>query len=753
MAAREIGNVFIPALNAILPYAIAAVKVIGALAKVIAGLFGYEAPQIEDSIAGAGESAGEVADGLGDAQKEAKKLKSYMMGFDELNVINPNSGSESDGAGEFDFKLPEYDFMSGLVESKVAEIVEDMKEWLGLTEDIDTWSELLDTRFGDILTTAGLIGAAIAAWKVTQSFLDSIALLKTLLANPTYAIAISAIVTITGIKIAIDGLTDAIENGLDGFNFAEIIGGSLLGTGGVAILGTKIASWITTAFAGSKVATALTTAAINLFGSTTTVISAEAVAAAGGVLAAGVSGIIAGIPMFLVGIYDAIKNGIDWLSGLLIPAGATAAGAGIGAIIGSLGGPIGTGIGALIGLAVGLVTDLIIIIVQNWEAISTWCKDACAAIGQFFVDLWDGIVLVWNAVAEWFNTWVITPLVDFFTGLWDGIKDLAKSCWDGIVEFFTPAITWFSELFGSIWQTISDVFYNIGVIAGGCWDIIKAAWELVGTWFNDTVVTPIAGFFEGLWTSVSGFFSSLWEDIKGIWDKVSTWFNDTVVTPVKDAFSGAWDALKQGAETAWEGIKEVFGKVATFFKDTFTTAWEGVKKVFEVGGKIFDGIKDGIVDAFKTVVNAIITGINKVVSVPFSGINSALEWLRDIEILGITPFKSLSTISVPEIPLLAEGGFPETGQMFIAREAGAEMVGSIGRKTAVANNDQIVSGIAGGVAQANEEQNALLREQNSLLRALLEKDSGVYLDGKNLTNSVEKYQRERGRVLIAGGVI
>ena len=111
-----------------------------------------------------------------------------------------------------------------------------------------------------------------------------------------------------------------------------------------------------------------------------------------------------------------------------------------------------------------------------------------------------------------------------------------------------------------------------------------------------------------------------------------------------------------------------------------------------------------------------------------------------------------SAVSV-SIPAYATGGFPETGQMFIAREAGAEMVGNIGRRTAVANNDQIVSGIAGGVAEANEEQNALLREQNSLLRAILDKDSGVYLDGKSLTNSVEKYQRERGRVLITGGVI
>lgn len=69
----------------------------------------------------------------------------------------------------------------------------------------------------------------------------------------------------------------------------------------------------------------------------------------------------------------------------------------------------------------------------------------------------------------------------------------------------------------------------------------------------------------------------------------------------------------------------------------------------------------------------------------------------------------------------ASGGFPTIGQMFVAREAGPELVGNIGNRTAVANNDQIVSGIAGGVASANAEQNALLRQQNNLLTALLNK--------------------------------
>ena len=70
----------------------------------------------------------------------------------------------------------------------------------------------------------------------------------------------------------------------------------------------------------------------------------------------------------------------------------------------------------------------------------------------------------------------------------------------------------------------------------------------------------------------------------------------------------------------------------------------------------------------------------------------------------------------------ATGGFPEVGELFISRESGPELVGTIGGSTAVANNDQIVAGIQSGVAQANAEQNELLRQQNSILMQLLNKD-------------------------------
>ena len=512
-----------------------------------------------------------------------------------------------------------------------------------------------------------------------------------------------ATLAVTGIVLETKGIISAIKEGLNGINFAEILGGGGAIVGGAALIG-------------------------KFFG--------EAL------LGSAIGAIVAGIPMFITGLYDAIVNGLDWLNSILIPAGATLTGAGIGAIIGMLGGPIGAGIGALIGLAVGLVTDLVLLIVQNWDAITAWCGAACAAIGQFFVDLWNGIVSVWNTVAEWFNTFVITPVVNFFIGLWQGISNAAKDCWDAIVDFFSPAVDWFSELFTSIWQTIKDIFYNIGVIASGCWEIIKAVWGIVKEWFNEKVITPVASFFSTLWQGIKNTAIAAWDGIKSVFSTIGNWMNEKIIGPVSKFFSGLWDGFKEGAKKAWDGVKSVFSTVGTFFKDTFTKAWGGIVKVFSVAGEIFVDIKDGIVSAFKFVVNGIIKGINKVVSIPFGAINDALSFLKNLEILGIQPFKSIRSINVPQIPLLASGGIVDAGQMFIAREAGPELVGSIGRKTAVANNDQIISGIESGVYRAMVAANGVKSGGTQTIRIINE------IDGDIIGEKVIEYHN--GKVIQTG---
>ena len=135
---------------------------------------------------------------------------------------------------------------------------------------------------------------------------------------------------------------------------------------------------------------------------------------------------------------------------------------------------------------------------------------------------------------------------------------------------------------------------------------------------------------------------------------------------------GAW--LGETFTGIWDTVTNLFGGLADFFGSVFGGAWEAVKNVFSTGGKIFMGIVDGITQAFRTIVNAIITGINHVVALPFNAINGFLSFLKSINILGIEPFGWVGTIDVPQIPLLAEGGVAGGATQAIIGEAGTEVV-------------------------------------------------------------------------------
>jgi hypothetical protein len=246
--ARALGNIFIPALNAVLPYAIAVAKIIKELAQAVASFFGFELPEVDYSSLSSGssalgdmaDSAGDTAGGLGDATKAAKKLKNALLGIDELNVISPNddssSGSGSSGSGsgiatgsDLGFELPEYDFLDNAINQKVEDLVKKFKEWAGLTDDIDTWAEFFHTKLGRILILVGEIAAGFLAWKFAKSFLNGLAWLQNLkklgLTTPL-TLAAGIVLTATSLVIEWTGIKSIIQDGIDSLNFGQVLGGS-----------------------------------------------------------------------------------------------------------------------------------------------------------------------------------------------------------------------------------------------------------------------------------------------------------------------------------------------------------------------------------------------------------------------------------------------------------------------------------------------------------------------------------------------
>lgn len=322
-----------------------------------------------------------------------------------------------------------------------------------------------------------------------------------------------------------------------------------------------------------------------------------------------------------------------------------------------------------------------------WVAIKNAVSIAVEAIVGFFSKAWVGLSQAWGSAVEWFSG-IISSISQFFSDAWTNITTLWSSLvswfgeiWAGIVEVFSPAIEWFTALFTSIYNTLGSIVRVIVGLIRGVWAVTTTIFGIASEWFNTNVITPIKTFFTNLWTTISTFAVDAWTKVQSIWGSISSWFNSTVISPITGFFSNMWSKLISGASGAWTGIKNVFSSITGWFRDKFSEAWTAVKNVFSTGGKIYSGITEGITSAFKKVVNAIISGTNKVVAIPFNTINNVLTTLRNASIVGLKPFAGLPSLSIPQIPQLYRGGILRKGQVGLLEGNGAEAVVPLEKET------------------------------------------------------------------------
>lgn len=185
---------------------------------------------------------------------------------------------------------------------------------------------------------------------------------------------------------------------------------------------------------------------------------------------------------------------------------------------------------------------------------------------------------------------------------------------------------------------------------------IVAKWTAIKDWISKTISSIDAAFEQHLANVEAGVAAAVdWV--------IEKW------TAVKEWFSGLWEKVSSGAVAAWDGIKSAFKSVPEWFQSKFRDAWQKVKDVFSTGGRIWSGIKEGIESTFRTVVNAIIRGMNTIIAVPFNRINSMLNMIRNASFLGISPFQNLwgvNPLPVPQIPMLARGAVIPANRQFLA---------------------------------------------------------------------------------------
>lgn len=846
--ARAVGSVLYPALKSILPPLIAAVELVKEFVQWIAKLMGVKTvdfPDMSKTSASVEDTSDALDNAAASAGKAKKALKDYTMGFDELNIIDPTKGSSGSGSGSGvtgnilgDVDLSQYDMF---------------KQY---NEDFAKQIDAIKQKIKAMLPLIATVATALAAWKLTNLIMDIVDAIHKM--NALKSIVLGLGVFTVGIVLEITGIKDAIENGVNGKNFAEIVLGALIGTTGAAILGKGIAQFIVTGFGNTAVG-----AAIKAAGGST----------AGAIIGAAVGGVVTGIPMFVTGVYDAVKNGLNTLNGILIPLGSTMTGAGIGAIIGSLGGPIGTGIGALIGLIVGGLTDAGIAIYQNWDKITESLDKASVSLKNWFV----GVGEWWNEKWQGFSTnfqtaWESLPgfvqhpiqalnqasagLKQWFVGVgewwnqkWAGFKKNWDKAWNSLVDTIKNLPAKFLDYGKNIVQGLinginngienakktvsglakaiidkfttetdinspSKLFEQFGIyIDQGLANGVAAAVPYVATamqgvvdavqekgnelidYGTTTATNFVNGFFNGLdskWQELDsglqndffGTVQNLWNAVQSgdlktvgtaaaaiIWQamgednrtEVKTYANDLISQlsgALKKAAGTIFDSALQIGKNIWKGITNNFGDIVNNVSQLGQKIYNGFSSLkvplTNAGFSISDGLLGGLVSKFPE----ILTGVAGVITSIGGAFMGILETIGGV----------LTSLGIPTGALMLAGGVAIAAAI-------AGIVGSMnskyGSNSSVSNDYSSYPGTSGydsstgsitstgsyypssstsGVS-ASDLRSAV---HDGCYNAFLDifqrygdeitggKEIKLFIDGKQITASVEKQQSDRG---------
>lgn len=278
-----------------------------------------------------------------------------------------------------------------------------------------------------------------------------------------------------------------------------------------------------------------------------------------------------------------------------------------------------------------------------------------------------GVGLILDGIADILNG----NLKDGFNKIVDGIWELFKA----VIVAFATAVAKVVELGKPIISKVFEIGKQIvlGLIKG-----IVSMIRFIGGLLKENLVDPVINAVKNLFGihSPSTVFAEigmqlingLLQGISNTWGVIADFFHETVDS-VGSFFDGLWEKVAAGAVAAWDGIKSAFKSVPEWFQSKFRDAWQKVKDVFSTGGRIWSGIKEGIENTFRTVVNAIIRGMNTIIAVPFNKINSMLNTIRNASFLGISPFQNMwgvNPLPVPQIPMLARGAVIPANRKFLA---------------------------------------------------------------------------------------
>lgn len=580
-----------------------------------------------------------------------------------------------------------------------------------LAKTLNSWAQ----GAFDAVTTALSKISWKDVWKGVKKFLSNLDV-KTV-GIIIGALTIKKILGLHLAKTALDIIGTSISKAIAG-SLASRLGVEIAANEGIsAVLSTALSKKIGGAFA--TLGTTVSAGVKALFGSG----AAESALS----FISPVAKAITGIGSVAIGAFTAIsnfvtmlKNGFSWLNEALM----------------------------LVGVTITAVGAVILGVAAAPAAITAGIVAGVATAAVVVKDHWKEIKGIFSKAGDWFNTNVIKPISGFFKGLWESVSGFFSSLWKDISGVWKTVSGWFNtNVITPIVSFFQGFSKRVGQIFQGLWIIVKAVWIVVSDWFKSKVIEPIKKNFELLKSAVSTAFKVLWTTVKSVWAVVSGWFKEHVTTPIKNAFSSAKESIQKAFSAAKTAVTGAWNSVSSWFKEHVTTpiknAFSKMKEsVAEIFSKLWNSVKSGVAGAMNTVISRIETAINSLiggVNTVLRGFNSVVSAAAKVAKVKWSGVDLVPKVSLPKVKAYATGGFMDKYSIATVGENGLpELMGTVGGKPAVAGSQEI-TGIKDAINSTSAQEVSLLRQQNQLLQAILQKNFGI------TTNDIGKAARDYGR--------
>lgn len=319
-----------------------------------------------------------------------------------------------------------------------------------------------------------------------------------------------------------------------------------------------------------------------------------------------------------------------------------------------------------------------------WEASKKSIVDATALPRELMKDM---LSTIWQNIKEFFST------------LWDGISDFFSSISDGITGFFDFFVEKFKEIFG-IHSPAKET-------------------EPLGNYIFLGIIEGFKNAFSSIAGAVSEFFSNIWNSLCSVFGIHSP------ATSMNFIGENILLGIKEGFESAIGNLMDALSSL----KDRAIGVFDGIKDTFKsIGNNMSNGIAEGINSGIGGAASAVASLANTISSTIQNNLSSRTGRTTKKADGGVYDGGRWHSVTA-----YANGGVPINGQFFLAREAGPELVGTIGRHTAVMNNNQIVASVSDGVYSAVLSAMSQTARSNSTPMEL-----HVYVGGEKVTDYVIK---------------